>query len=632
MHHVVRNQLMKNGKSGFASNNSSPSDENTKLKIAIVGFGNFGQFLAKTIVSQAHEVLAYSRSDYSNVARSWGDADDIFKQHPEVILLCIFILSMVKVLKSLPFQRLKRTTLFADFSRNLFLQHLPPDFDVLCTHPIFGPESGKNGCKELPLVYDKVRIRNEESRILRCYGFFDIFGNFAQFLAATLVRQGHTCNTLFVNVLSVKEFPKKLLLELLPSDFDILCTNPMFRPESALDGWTGLPFVFEKVRTLNEEHSVSRREKFCNAFAREGYCMVEMNCEDHNLYATSSKFITHTVGRILQGLKLELTPINTNFLPLHHATIPQVTSQNHRRSNHALHCNLQSFSPNSITLQITLSAVSSTVTLSSHPHSHYCTNRITIDLPPPTNHSECMPSTSLSTLTTRTKEFTISSASRFQFLVATLVCQGHTSSLTPDPTTSLQPENLVYRGASRSDPPFSSIILKELVDHDRYAPGLHFITYTVGRILEGLTVLHTLNCHSLLPSTILLPSKLNAYCSSSTYRPLRVHTIIYQGHTILAHSRSDHFTAARKFGVSFFRNPDDLCEDHPELILLCSSIISTKRVLITLPLQRLKCSTLFVDVLSAKEFPKKLLLELFSSDFNVLCTHPMFRPESAPDG
>ncbi|XLU20318.1 hypothetical protein S245_056384, partial [Arachis hypogaea] len=58
--------------SGFTSNNSSPSDDNTKLKIAIVGFGNFGQFLAKTIVSQAHGVLAYSRSDYSNVAGSWG--------------------------------------------------------------------------------------------------------------------------------------------------------------------------------------------------------------------------------------------------------------------------------------------------------------------------------------------------------------------------------------------------------------------------------------------------------------------------------------------------------------------------------------------------------------------------------
>ncbi|KAL4299427.1 hypothetical protein AHAS_Ahas17G0099800 [Arachis hypogaea] len=49
--------------SSSASNNSSQFDKNTKLKFAIVGFGNFAQFLAKTIVSQGHEVLAYSGSD-----------------------------------------------------------------------------------------------------------------------------------------------------------------------------------------------------------------------------------------------------------------------------------------------------------------------------------------------------------------------------------------------------------------------------------------------------------------------------------------------------------------------------------------------------------------------------------------
>ncbi|XLU20314.1 hypothetical protein S245_056380, partial [Arachis hypogaea] len=144
--------------SSFASNNSSSSDKNTKLKIAIVGFGNFGQSLTKTIFSQGHEVLAYSRSDYSDVARKLGvsyfsNADDLCEQHPEVILLCTSILLTVKVLKPLPFQRLKRSTLFVDvlsvkeFSNNIFLQHLPPDFDVLYTHPMFGPESGKNGWK-----------------------------------------------------------------------------------------------------------------------------------------------------------------------------------------------------------------------------------------------------------------------------------------------------------------------------------------------------------------------------------------------------------------------------------------------------------------------------------------------------
>ena len=56
----------------YKSNDANQSDDKTKLKIAIVGFGNFGQFLAKTFVRHGHQVLAYSRSDYSHVAQELG--------------------------------------------------------------------------------------------------------------------------------------------------------------------------------------------------------------------------------------------------------------------------------------------------------------------------------------------------------------------------------------------------------------------------------------------------------------------------------------------------------------------------------------------------------------------------------
>ncbi|XP_076921843.1 arogenate dehydrogenase 2, chloroplastic-like [Bidens hawaiensis] len=201
------------------------------LKIAIVGFGNFGQFLAKTLVRQGHDVLAYSRSDYSTQAADLGvrfftNPDDLCEEHPEVILLCTSILSTDKVLKSLPLQRLKRSTLFVD-------------------------------------------------------------------------------------VLSVKEFAKDLFLQTLPVEFDILCTHPMFGPESGKDGWNGLPFVYDKVRIGEEESRVSRCEKFLDAFAREGCLMREMTCAEHDLHAAESQFITHTVGRILEKLGLDSTPINT---------------------------------------------------------------------------------------------------------------------------------------------------------------------------------------------------------------------------------------------------------------------------------------------------------------------------------
>lgn len=206
-------------------------EDSSKLKIAVVGFGNFGQFLAKTFVRQGHTILAYSRSDYSDVAKELGvsyfsDADDLCEEHPDVILLCSSILSTEQVLRSLPVQRLKRRTLFVDvlsvkeFPRSLFFQNLPPDFDVLCTHPMFGPESGKNGWNGLPFVYDKVRVGSDESRVSRCHQFLDIF-------------------------------------------------------------------------------------------AREGCRMVEMSCAEHDRHAAGSQFITHTMGRVLEKLGLESTPINT---------------------------------------------------------------------------------------------------------------------------------------------------------------------------------------------------------------------------------------------------------------------------------------------------------------------------------
>lgn len=43
-----------------------------RLKVGIVGFGNFGQFLAQRFVQQGHQVLAHSRSDYGDAARKLG--------------------------------------------------------------------------------------------------------------------------------------------------------------------------------------------------------------------------------------------------------------------------------------------------------------------------------------------------------------------------------------------------------------------------------------------------------------------------------------------------------------------------------------------------------------------------------
>ncbi|XP_042055365.1 arogenate dehydrogenase 2, chloroplastic-like [Salvia splendens] len=206
-------------------------NQSTRLKIAIIGFGNFGQFLAKAFVRQGHIVYAHSRSNYLLAAESIGaafvsDPHDLCELHPDVMVICTSIISTESVLRSLPLQRLRR-------------------------------------------------------------------------------------NTLFVDVLSVKEFPKNIFLQVLPPHFDILCTHPMFGPESGKHSWQNLPFVFDKVRIGGEDSRQARVENFLDIFRNEGCRMVEMSCEEHDKYAAGTQFITHTTGRILEKLQLESTPINT---------------------------------------------------------------------------------------------------------------------------------------------------------------------------------------------------------------------------------------------------------------------------------------------------------------------------------
>jgi prephenate dehydrogenase len=90
-------------------------------------------------------------------------------------------------------------------------------------------------------------------------------------------------------------------------------------------------------------------------------------------------------------------------------------------------------------------------------------------------------------------------------------------------------------------------------------------------------------------------------------------------HQVLATSRTDYRKEAERIGVAFFKDANDFCEEHPEVVIFATSILSLESVLGDLPVQRLKRSTLFVDVLSVKEFPKRLMLSLLPPEVS---THP----------
>lgn len=163
---------------------SSSTSSSRPLKIGIIGFGTFGQFLSKTMIKQGHTITATSRSDHSQLCSHLGisfyrEIDGFLEAENDAIMLCTSILSLSEVVKSLPFHRLKRPALFVDvlsvkeYPKQVLLQVLPPELDVLCTHPMFGPESGRDGWKDLTFVYDRVRIRDEGL----CSSFLHIFAS-----------------------------------------------------------------------------------------------------------------------------------------------------------------------------------------------------------------------------------------------------------------------------------------------------------------------------------------------------------------------------------------------------------------------------------------------------------------------
>ena len=112
---------------------------------------------------------------------------------------------------------------------------------------------------------------------------------------------------LIVDVCTIKTEPKALMSEVVPDDADILCTHPMFGPESAPSSWQSQPFVYEQVRVNNYQ----RCHQFLNIFEAERCNMVEMSAELHDQYALEPQFVTHLVGRILAEQRLRATPIDT---------------------------------------------------------------------------------------------------------------------------------------------------------------------------------------------------------------------------------------------------------------------------------------------------------------------------------
>lgn len=137
------------------------------MKIGIIGFGAFGQ-LAASSLRKKFPVIASDVKDKSRSAKrmgvKWGNMKDACSV--DVVLLCVPISKMEEALLEAR-QHLRPGALVVDACSvkaipcKLMLRLLPASVEILGTHPLFGPQSSRNGLSGLQITLCPVRLKRE---------------------------------------------------------------------------------------------------------------------------------------------------------------------------------------------------------------------------------------------------------------------------------------------------------------------------------------------------------------------------------------------------------------------------------------------------------------------------------------
>lgn len=135
------------------------------MKVGVYGLGRFGSFWADSL-SNNLSVMGYSRNPTRQTGPKVQRVEEDELLECDVIFLCVAISAMEVVLRRIA-PRLRSGTLVFDtcsvkvFPIKLMETILPANVKIIGTHPMFGPDSGKEGLTGLPLVMCKVRAAED---------------------------------------------------------------------------------------------------------------------------------------------------------------------------------------------------------------------------------------------------------------------------------------------------------------------------------------------------------------------------------------------------------------------------------------------------------------------------------------
>ncbi len=141
------------------------------MKIGVYGMGRFGSFWACALSGTGNRVLAYSRSSHplpEGVEKA--TEDEVLTS--DILFFCVTISAFESVLESVK-ERIGKNTIVLDtcsvktYPAEWMEKHLDSGIYRIATHPMFGPDSGKNGLENLPVVMCPLMEKDERYETVR---------------------------------------------------------------------------------------------------------------------------------------------------------------------------------------------------------------------------------------------------------------------------------------------------------------------------------------------------------------------------------------------------------------------------------------------------------------------------------
>lgn len=237
--------------------------ESSKIS-SIVGYGRFGKTLHRLLKGD-FEIRIYDTSPVSieiddKNSKILKNLEEVYKS--EVIFFAIPIAKFERVIKE--HKKYFKDQLLVDVlsvkmhPKKVFDKHtIGKSLEIMLTHPMFGPDSSKNGFENLPIVIDKYKASKENLAFWKKY--------FARKGLTVVEMKAREHDKLAANSQGVTHFIGRLLekLKFEPTNIDTAGTKRLHEvsENTVNDSWE----LFDNLQTFNP-HTKSMRRKLGAAY------------------------------------------------------------------------------------------------------------------------------------------------------------------------------------------------------------------------------------------------------------------------------------------------------------------------------------------------------------------------------